>query len=199
MFLLSLFIWKSKYTKSCYVTLARFLMVNALPVKPGLPSKQGEHFADTIKSSQEQDFVWNSKPPDPKDATGLRKWIGAMLAIRNDKKQAWLFDSAVERLVPVAEPWRYEDSRIDEVLTEFVNECFATITAATKPAPNGKTDQIEPGSDASYAARASAEQKPFREFLRWLKRNPRAKQSKKSFSYDTNFRRIKAQFSGAWP
>ncbi len=65
--------------------------------------------------SKAERLVKETKPPDPHDAVGSRRWIGRMVELLRYPKGAFRND-VIDKLVPPEEPTRYADPRIDAAL-----------------------------------------------------------------------------------
>ena len=58
--------------------------------------------------------------PDPRSVDETKKWATRLIGLLSDPKQSIRSDRIVDALVPEAEPLRYSDPRIDDVLFKFV-------------------------------------------------------------------------------
>jgi hypothetical protein len=67
-------------------------------------------------------FLRTTSPPDANDQDATKKWVGRLLAILQNPKRDFLYYSVIELLVPLYDPLRYNDERINGALLEILQQ-----------------------------------------------------------------------------
>jgi hypothetical protein len=86
-------------------------------IKPRNPvPKIGKH----VDLDEDAKFL-HTPPPDREDPKALKKWIGRLAEILRNPERQYLYDQIMETLVPISDPLRHEDRRIDEALLDLMH------------------------------------------------------------------------------
>lgn len=80
--------------------------------------------------------------PEMNDPVAVRNWVGRMVDILRDPKRDYLHLNVLYLLVPMTDPLRYKDERIDAVLFDLFRR-GSQSAAETKAAKDAKTKEAE--------------------------------------------------------
>lgn len=67
----------------------------------------------------------HTRRPDPHDSEAQSRWIGRLVQILRNPKRQYLYSSVMEMLVPISDPLRYRDERIDDALLGLLRRGLA--------------------------------------------------------------------------
>lgn len=90
--------------------------------------------------NEDEQFLNTQVPPEPNDAKAVSEFVLRLCAVLKNPGRASLYDSVMERLVPISDPLRYVDKRIDEALLDVLHRGLAA-KAAIKPPPDEQIDE----------------------------------------------------------
>jgi hypothetical protein len=65
---------------------------------------------------EDDDFLHTRRMPEPTDDNAVSEYVQRLCAILQNPDRTHLYDTVMERLVPISDPLRYKDKRIDESL-----------------------------------------------------------------------------------
>ncbi len=102
--------------------------------------KFGRHIDNDLDSI----FLRTNPPPDVSDRQATKKWIGRLVGILQNPKRYFLYDSVMEGLVPLSDPFRYNDDRINVALLDVLHRSESASAAMIEP-----REKEEPDLDAS--------------------------------------------------
>jgi hypothetical protein len=80
-------------------------------------------------SDSDEDFVEAQAPPDLADKVAVAKYVERLCAILKNPDMTELYSEAMGRLVPVSEPLRFSDGRINEALLDLLHRSIAAKSA----------------------------------------------------------------------
>jgi hypothetical protein len=136
-------------------------------IKERYPIPKVIHYADTDSDSV---FYRTHPPPRSDDKPATRQWVGRLLEILRNPNRDFLYWNVMETLVPISDPFRYDDERIDSTLLDFLRRCEK---AASSPEFQEKQfDELNPSNFPSAEAlkRALKERERVREKERLMQR-----------------------------
>jgi hypothetical protein len=111
---------------------------------------------------EDDDFLHNHRPPEPTDAKAVSEYIQRLCAILKNPDRTHLYDTAMERLVPISDSLRYKDSRIDEALLVAMRRGLAE-KREPPPVPQIDYDLDKAEREKQRAARKEEFEKAYRE------------------------------------
>jgi hypothetical protein len=111
---------------------------------------------------EDDDFLHNHRPPEPTDAKAVSEYIQRLCAILKNPDRTHLYDTVMERLVPISDPLRYKDSRIDEALLVAMRRGLAE-KREPPPVPQIDYDLDKAEREKQRAARKEEFEKAYRE------------------------------------
>ena len=89
-------------------------------IRERYPIPRVVHYIDNDPDSV---FYRTHPPPSKDDRTATRKWVGRLLEILRNPKSDFLYWTVMETLAPIADPFRFDDERIDGVLLDVLHRC----------------------------------------------------------------------------
>jgi hypothetical protein len=81
----------------------------------------------------DEGFVTVQAPPDLGDKAAVAKYIERLCAILKNPDLIDLYDDAMGRLVPVSDPLRFREKKIDDALLDVLHRSIAAKTATLSP------------------------------------------------------------------
>jgi hypothetical protein len=69
----------------------------------------------------DEDAKFLHNPPPQNDPEGLKRWIGRLTDILRNPKHQYLHDQVMDVLVPISNPLRYDDDRINDALLDALH------------------------------------------------------------------------------
>lgn len=99
-------------------------------IKQRYPIPKVGRYADNDPDSI---FLRSAVPPDANDHEATKKWVGRLLAILQKPKLDFLYYPVMELLVPLYDPLRYDDDRINGTLLDVLQRSEKAASAITEP------------------------------------------------------------------
>lgn len=90
-------------------------------------------FGRYLDNDPDSIFLRTIAPPDGNDREAMKKWVGRLLAILQNPKRDFLYYSVMELLVPLYDPLRYDDQRINGALLEILRQSEKASAALHEP------------------------------------------------------------------
>jgi hypothetical protein len=111
---------------------------------------------------EDDDFLHNQRPPAPTDAKAVSEYIQRLCAILKNPERTHLYYAVMEQLVPISDPLRYKDNRIDEALLVAMHRGLAE-KREPPPLPQIDSDLDKAEREKQRAARKEEFEKAYRE------------------------------------
>lgn len=114
-------------------------------------------------------------PPKREDVEGSRRWIGRLTDILRKRERQYLYSNVMDILVPISDPLRYEDNRIDDALLEVLHHGLEAGVQLKKLEAMDQDDDFDssklrdPDAMEKELARQEEERKKRRAELRLLR------------------------------
>ena len=83
----------------------------------------------------------HAPPPDGDDPEAVKRWIGRLADILRNPKRQYLCSDVMDMLVPISNPLRYKDARIDGALLEVLHR---GVEAAANFKPMPEMQELDP-------------------------------------------------------
>jgi hypothetical protein len=81
---------------------------------------------------EDDDFLHTQRTPDPTDDKAVSEYVQRLCAILKNPDRPHLYYTVMDRLVPISDPLRYKDTRIDEALLVAMRRGLAEKREAPK-------------------------------------------------------------------
>jgi hypothetical protein len=111
---------------------------------------------------EDDDFLHTRPAPELTDDKAVSEYVQRLCAILKNPDRTHLYDTVMERLVPIFDPLRYKDNRIDEVLLVAMRRGLAE-KREPPPAPEIDYDLDKTEREKQRAARKEEFEKAYRE------------------------------------
>lgn len=154
----------SEKERSSYESFADTLirrLIQRSGIKPRYPKpKIGTHF-----DRDEDAKLLHILPPLPGEKEKAKQWIGKLTAILRNPKRQYLHWQVMEILVPISDPLRYDDDRINDALLEVFHrglEAEATLKRLEAENSFDPNKIIEDSARAEKEAKASETRRELR-------------------------------------
>jgi hypothetical protein len=113
-------------------------------------------------------FLRTSTRPDGNDQEATKKWVGRLLAILQNQKRDFLYYSVMELLVPLYDPLRYSDDRINGALLEVLQRSEKASAAIRGPQQSKEPELDESKFPNPKALEKEEKARQQRRNKRWL-------------------------------
>jgi len=108
--------------------------------------KVGKHF-----DPDEDARFLHDPPPEGTDSEAVKRWIGRLVDILRNPERQYLYSDVMDMLVPISDPLRYPDERINDALLDVLHRGRAEVLRK------------------EFAELSAADQLAFRQFITWLR------------------------------
>lgn len=126
---------KGAYADLAGVLLGRLIERSGIRRRYPMPTV-GRH----VDQDDDAKFL-HTPPPDPSNATELKRWIRRHAEILRNPKRQYLHDQIMELLVPISDPLRYNDPQIDDALLVVMHRGLAT-SSKLKELEDARTKEL---------------------------------------------------------
>ena len=134
-------------------------------IKQRYPIPKIGHFSDNDPDSI---FLRTSAPPDSNDQEATKRWVARLLEILRNPKRDFLYYSVMELLVPLYDPLRYNDDRINGALLDVLQRSEKASAAVPEPREKGEPELDESKFSNPKALEKELEARKQRRNKRWL-------------------------------
>ncbi len=114
--------------------------------------KVGKHF-----DPDEDARFLDNPPPERTDAEAVKRWIERLVEILRNPERQYLHSDVMDMLVPISDPLRYPDERINEALLDVLHR--GREAAANFKPDETRYPEFDPDQDEETANRREAEYK----------------------------------------
>jgi hypothetical protein len=111
---------------------------------------------------EDDDFLHTQRPPEPTDAKAVSEYIQRLCAILKNPERTYLYYAVIEQLVPISDPLRYKDNRINEALLVAMHRGLAE-KREPPPVPQIDSNLDKAEREKQRAARKEEFEKAYRE------------------------------------
>ena len=106
----------------------------------------------------------HERPPDRTNAKAVRSWVGRLVEILRKPERQHLHSDVMDMLVPITDPLRYPDERIDDALLDVLHR--GREAAANFKEVEPEYPEFDPNEDEETAKKREAEYEAKRDELR---------------------------------
>lgn len=85
----------------------------------------------------------STPPPKRGDTKALRQWIGRLTEILRNSERQYLYDTVMEILVPIGDPLRFNDKRINDALLDVLHRGLAAQSKLKQIDDEEKNQPVE--------------------------------------------------------
>jgi rubrerythrin len=107
-------------------------------IRPRYPVPKVGAYVDSDADSK---FLRTEPRPKSDDPKAVHVWVDQMIEILHNPNRQYLHSEVLNRLVPISDPLRYKDSRIDAALTDILHR---DLEAAAKFKPSPEPPELDP-------------------------------------------------------
>lgn len=106
----------------------------------------------------------HERPPDRTNAKAVRSWVGRLVEILRNPERQHLHSDVMDMLVPISEPLRYPDERINDALLDVLHR--GREAADNFKEVESEYPEFDPNEDEETAKKREAEYEAKRDELR---------------------------------